>query len=213
MPKAHLEQVDMRKVSEHYDVRLNASVSLNSLLQNSNAHDFAELALGMSEGHANYSASEHSLGPRILANVSPERILHLGRILSACNDPKELVRTIYQERIPYLKIAVGSEIAMLLQPDRFWVSNTRSIWAHLLIKHDFEIRIANEELRLYREQDTTSEMDYQIWKAIYPTMRDNLIDLGHRADKVAEDQGVTLGDMRNIWHDAIANALYEKYTR
>jgi hypothetical protein len=126
-----------------------------------------------------------------------------------CADPKQVVDTIYAARIPYLKIGVGSEIAMMVRPEAFWVANTRSIWAHLVLKHGFSYGRANEELRLYRDPERTSEMDYRLWKAIYLVMAPDLIRLGELGDSEAERQGVAPGKKRNIWYDAIANELYE----
>ena len=121
-----------------------------------------------------------------------------------------MVDTIYSARIPNLKISVGSEIAMMVRPETFWVANTRSIWAHLLVKHSFDYVKANEELRLYRDPERSSEMDYRLWKSIYIVMEKDLIRLGQLGETEAIAQKVKRGEDRNIWFDAIANAIYEK---
>ena len=71
---------------------------------------------------------------------------------------------IYERSISYLKISVGSEIAMMLKPDIHWVGNKRTIWSHLLVKHGMNQRPANQELRLYYARDDDSEMDYSLWQ-------------------------------------------------
>jgi hypothetical protein len=53
-------------------------------------------------------------------------------------------------------------------------------------------------------------MDYRLWKAIYLDMEKNLIRLGEIGAAEAIAQKVTKGKDRNIWLDAIANAIYEK---
>jgi hypothetical protein len=204
-----LDQLEMQSVAKHYDERLSVSEHLRKLLKHGDAKQFALVALGISEPHANYSAKEHGLGPRILSAVRPTAVLNLATKLAQSATPLEMVESIYRENIPYLKISVGSEIAMMIEPEKFWVANTRSVWAHLLVKHKFDYRKANEELKLYRDDDEDSEMAYKKWKAIYFEMRSNLVELGRRVEKRAAKQKISVGAAKNIWFDAIANALYE----
>jgi hypothetical protein len=205
-----LSFLDMNDVRAHYQRRSAVSKKLTRLLKSSNAKPFADLALGISDVDGNYSAAEHGLGPQILATRPATAVLELGKRLAVCDEPKQMVDTIYGAKIPNLKISVGSEIAMMVRPETFWVANTRSIWAHLLVKHSFNYARANEELRLYRDPERTSEMDYRLWKAIYLDMEKNLIRLGEIGAAEAIAQKVTKGRGRNIWLDAIANAIYEK---
>jgi hypothetical protein len=205
-----LNFLEMNDVLAHYTRRHALGRTLTGFLNNSDSKKFAELALGISDSEGNYSAAEHGLGPQILAMTKASMILDLGKRLANCADPKRVVDEIYSARIPNLKISVGSEIAMMLCPDRFWVANTRSIWAHLLVKHDFDYAKANEELRLYRDPERTSEMDYRLWKAIYLVMQPNLLALGRMGDDEASAQGVRSGKEKNLWYDAIANAIYQK---
>jgi hypothetical protein len=160
--------------------------------------------------HGNYSAHEHNLGPKILSGVDPLAIFQLAQNFMMCLDSAEMLTAIYNRRISYLKISVGSEIAMMIRPNTFWVANTRSVWAHLLAKHKFSYKKANEELALYRNDDEDSEMHYEKWRALYFAMRENLVDIGRRGDAQAAKQKVKAGKVQNIWFDAIANALYEQ---
>jgi len=207
---SELSFLDMNDVRSQYQRRSAVSKELIRLLERANAKKFADLALGISDVDGNYSAAEHGLGPQILAARSASTVLELGNRLAVCSEPKQMVETIYAARVPNLKISVGSEIAMMVRPTTFWVANTRSIWAHLLVKHSFDYAKANEELRLYRDPERTSEMDYRLWKAIYLIMEKDLIRLGEMAEAEAIAQKVKKGSDRNIWFDAIANAIYEK---
>ncbi|MGO9572511.1 MAG: hypothetical protein ACLP5H_33765 [Desulfomonilaceae bacterium] len=128
------------------------------------------LALGMSDPNGNYSAWEHGLGERILQESSAEGVFWLAEQLAACNNPSEMLGIVYRANVPYLKVSVGSEMAMMLRPFHFWVANARSVWAHLLVKHDFNLSIANEALGYYRVHDRDSEMDYATWRGIYADM-------------------------------------------
>jgi hypothetical protein len=209
---SELEFLDMKNVRGHYEARLRISEQARLLLQQDKERAFAELVLGIADRQGNYSASEHRLGPRILASKSPSAISKLGKSLLSCRDAKEAVDTIYRARISYLKISVGSEIAMMVKPDAFWVANTRTIWAHLLVSHDFNYDDANEELALYRDPERESEMEYRIWKDIYPRMQQTLTRLGELGDEESKRRKVRAGSLRNIWYDAIANEIYEHRT-
>jgi hypothetical protein len=209
MIKANLDDLDMDEVRGHYDERLNASKRLQKLLEGHEIKTFVNLALGISSVHGNYSAHDHNLGPRILSGVEPLAIFQLAQNFITCLDSTEMLEAIYNRQISYLKISVGSEIAMMIRPNTFWVANTRSVWAHLLVKHKFSYKIANEELALYRNDDEHSEMYYDKWRALYFAMREDLVDIGRRGDAQAAKQRVKPGKVQNIWFDAIANALYE----
>jgi hypothetical protein len=209
MIRADLDQLNMEEVFTHYQERTAVSAQLQELFQMRDQNKFVSLALGISNAHGNYSAREHNLGPQILSSVQPSEVLNLAVEISRSHAPNDMIDSIYRRKIPYLKISVGSEIAMMLEPEKFWVANTRSVWAHLLVKHDFNHKTANEELNLYRDKDEGSEMAYRKWKSIYSDMRPNMIELGTRGDKQAKKQRVKTGSARNIWYDAIANALYE----
>jgi len=156
-----IDQLDMYRVREHYDRRFECHQRLSALLKKGKPIDYLDLALGISEPHGNYSASEHGLGPQILGTKRPERIasiMALAQSLVAETDPRKMITTIYQAGIKYLKVSVGSEMAMMLKPDVFWVANVRTVWTHLLLKHHFDLNHANEELKLYRSQELPSEM-------------------------------------------------------
>lgn len=169
--------------------------------------------------NGNYSASDpqKDLRPFILSENSPTMIFNLARDFidkRKCNSANDVINLIYNEHnLKYIKVSVGSEIAMMLRPNRFWVGNVRTNWAHLLIKHGDDYELANEELELYRDEDRTSEMDYQIWAAIYPQLEVSLTRLANLGIDEAKKQKTKLPKEKNrrsyLWADAIANALYE----
>jgi len=203
-------EVDLHDVMLHYMRREAISTQLRQLLRNSAKKEYVELALGVSDPHANYSANEHQLGPMILENNSINEIFLLAQKLAAADlIVTNLPKTIYQAKLSYLKIGVGSEIAALLQPNRFWIGNTRTIWSHLVIKHKGDWERANEELKLYRFDDPTSEMAYKIWKEIYLSMEPSLEIISRISMIWAEEQNVKPGKQKYIWLDALCNALYE----
>jgi hypothetical protein len=176
--------------------------------QESNIKGFVRLVLGIDDPNANYSASEHGLGNRILSEVSPDTVYGFTQDLIECDTPHSLLANIYNANIPYLKISVGTEMAMMMRPELFWVANTRSVWAHLLVKHEYDYSKADQELALYRDQENTSEMGYMIWRDIYPTMNTNLRELGRKANEQSESEGYgAIGDAY-LFCDTVANWLY-----
>jgi hypothetical protein len=205
---AALDLIDIETVCDHYEMRFATSKKLKNLLSKGDANGYAKLALGISENTGNYSASEHKLGPRVLSEATPQKVFDLAMQLNECAAPNGMLETIYKAELRYLKISVGSEMAMMLQPQKFWVANVRSVWAHLLVKHKFNYSRANEELRLYKDENRTSEMDYQIWRGIYSSMRGDLVRLGELGNKKAQNKGKTPGKIPFLWYDAIANELY-----
>jgi hypothetical protein len=201
----------MQDVREHYLRRIAVGKELRRLLKSGSVNPYVQLALGIAASEGNYSASEHNLGPRILSERPPQSVFGLAAELAACHTATAaMLDTIYSAAIPWLKVSVGSEMAMMLKPATFWVANTRTVWAHLLLKYDFDYNIANEALDLYRIGDQNSKMVYQIWKGIYLEMASSVVALTALGNSEAEQQSVTAGTKPNLWFDAIANALYEQ---
>jgi len=173
---------------------------------------YVRLALGITDANANYSAAEHNLGPKILSESTPERVFELAQALDACKKKSHVPDIIYRHGILYLKISVGSEMAMMLRPDDFWVGNVRTIWAHLLLKHKWNYDRANEELELYKDSDRDSEMDYRVWRDLYLATESSLATLVSLSNIEAQRQSVVPGRYKFLWADAIANGLYETRT-
>jgi hypothetical protein len=163
-----IENLNMHEVREHYNARFDCHKRLSTLLKTGKTTDFLDLALGISDPIGNFSAREHGLGPQVLSANRPETIIKLAESFLSETDPNEMVRSIYEASIKYLKVSVGSEMAMMLKPSNFWVANVRTVWTHLLLKHDYDLDKANEELKLYRSQEMTSEMEYKIWNIVDP---------------------------------------------
>jgi hypothetical protein len=203
-----LSRINIEMVCDHYAMRLATSQKLRNLFKKGDVNGYAKLALGVSENTGNYSAAEHKLGPRVLSNTTNQAVFDLATKLNHCTTPSGILDAIYKAKLPYLKISVGSEMAMMLQPQKFWVANVRSVWAHLLVKHKFSYARANEELHLYRDENRNSEMDYQIWKGIYSNMEGDLARLGELGNKEAKNKGKSPGETPFLWYDAIANELY-----
>ena len=210
-----INQLNMADVKRHYDRRVRCHERLLILLNDNRQQDYLNLALGITESQGNYSASEHHLGERILANNNPVPIVNLARSFLEQENRMHMLRSIHNANLPYLAISVGSEMAMMLRPDFFWVGNVRTIWTHLLHRHSYNLTHANEELRLYREQNReqnrTSEMEYLVWRDIYPRMQNSIENMCEIANDVAINQGVISGSSEYLWFDAIASSLYERF--
>jgi hypothetical protein len=206
-----LAKLDMRNVRDLYLRREWAHETLRQLFTAGAVHDFVQLALGISNPAGNFSAAEHGLGPRVLLESSEDDVFKLATEIEKCSNTRDLPDLIYQHRLPYLKISVGSEIAMMLKPNVHWVGNVRTIWSHLLIKHNGKRKRANKELSLYRDEDRDSEMDYRIWRDIYRDLERNILEVGCLAAEVATNKGVRPGPLRFMWADAVASELFEQF--
>lgn len=205
-----LSHVSIEEIKEHYLVRELTHKELVNLFRTKQIDKYARLAIGVAKSTGNYSAYEHGLGPDILAENTVDRLFNLAEELFACKSANHIPNIIYKFKLPYLKISVGSEMAMMLRPNDFWVGNVRTIWSHLLIKHHRDYSRANEELELYKDSDRTSEMDYQIWRDIYLSLQPSLDELINMGNEKAAQSNIKPGSLKYMWADAIASALYDK---
>ncbi len=205
--------INYREVYDHYYERYKIHQRLINTFQKSEVSEYVELALGISEGGGNYSASEHGLGPQILQQSPPQRIFELAQKLFICKGPLEIPDVIYNANIPYLKISVGSEMATLLRPDSFWITNVRTIWAYFVLKHNNSIDIANDQLFYYRTREMPSEMEYQLWKEIHPLVGPSMEKLAHMGSKLAKERNIESGNLKYLWADAIADTAYNEYSK
>ncbi len=205
-----LSNVSIREIKEHYLARERTHKQLLNFFGQKQIEKYARLAIGLTENTGNYSACEHTLGPRILKENTVDRIFTLAEELFACKTANHIPNIIYKFKLPYLKISVGSEMAMMLRPTDFWVGNVRTIWTQLLMKHRCNYNKANEELELYRDSDRSSEMDYEIWRDIYLSLQQSLDDLVKLGNEKAEKNKIEPGALKYLWADAIASALYDE---
>ena len=177
--------------------------------------DFADLALGISDEAGNYSAVEHGLGPKVLStnlNAS-QQVFKLASSFQSLKNARAVPELIRKANMKNLQIGVGSEISCLINPRVCWVANTRTIWTHLAIKHADNIAKAEEELKLYREADPSSEMAYQMWSAIHSELDVALTRIAELGAQRARAAGVAPGDVIYLWADAIAAYLYDVHHR
>ncbi len=206
------DAIDYCTVSAIYDSRYRIHQRLLKAIKENDVRGYVNLALGIEEPGGNYSAAEHGLGPLVLQQSSPERVFELATKLFACRVPEEVPTIIYKANVPYLKISVGSEMGALLKPDIFWVTNVRTVWAYLVMKHN-GVERANEELRYYRTKEMTSEMEYWLWREVYPLVGSSMTKLAHLGTRFAEEQGVEPGGLKFLWADAIADTGYNEYSK
>lgn len=208
---AIIAELNMSEVREHYLLRERAHTTLRQLFDAGRVEEYVNLALGITNPAGNYSAAEHGRGPRILDENTHQDVFNLATEIEACPNTHHLPDLIYRHRLPYLKISVGSEIAMMLKPNVHWVGNVRTIWSHLLIKHRGKRSKANQELKLYKDDQRESEMDYLIWRDIYLALEPNILTVGQLAAKAATSQNVTPGSLRFMWPDAVASKLFDQF--
>ncbi|CDT88662.1 hypothetical protein L1D94_24030 [Vibrio alginolyticus] len=210
------EGINIRNVVEHYNKRENAHKLLTRYFANEKVDDYCQLALGIELPEGNYSASEHFLGPKVLSASPASSVFQLASKLKSAQDVNHVPKTIYDSNLPYLRISVGSEIAMMLNPNDFWVGNVRTIYTHLIIKHKGNISLANEELALYKEPEPNksrpSKMEYQIWRDLYLSLEPSLIQLTNMGRDIAESEGLESGSKCFMWADALCSEIYATYT-
>ncbi len=207
-----ISALDFLAVRKHYFRRKRAHRMLRDFFESRQVHEFAQLALGISNPAGNYSAAEHGMGPIILARGSDSDILDLARDIDASSSVSHLPHIIYNKAIDRLKISIGSEIAMMLFPKRHWVGNVRTIWSHLVIKHRMNERLANQELQLYHDGERESDLTYEIWQYVYLEMEENIKTLGRIAAEAADRQGIRPGRLRYMWADAVASQMFEQFS-
>jgi len=208
-----LSTLDWHLVRQHYDEREAVHVRLLKLHQGKLFKPFVELVIGRSDQNGNYSAAEHAIGPKILATNSnaEQRIIALADLFLGVKRGIDVPPLIKSAGISYLKIGVGSEMSCMMNPAICWVANTRTIWAHLLVKHNDSYSKADAELALYRDEDTSSEMTYKIWVDIHRTLDTAMTRLATMGTQQAQKQGIQPGQYKYLWADAVANALYAEH--
>ena len=81
-----------------------------------------------------------------------QRVFDLASELLSLAKARDMPRIVKRAALRFLGIGVGSEASCMLNPEVCWVANTRTVWAHLLVKHNDDVSKADEELRLYRER-------------------------------------------------------------
>ena len=207
---AVLDSVDWFAVRRHYDDRVRVHKYLVELHQDRSLPKFANLALGITNQDGNYSAAEHGLGPKILVSNgnSEKQVFDLASTFVKLDNARRVPELIRNAQIKFLQISVGSEISCMINPKICWVANTRTIWTHLIVKHADNVVKADQELKLYREADGTSEMAYQMWAAIHAELSVALMRIAELGATLAKASGVEAGEITYLWADAIASHLY-----
>src|SRR2546427_771476 len=110
-----LQRIDWQAVRGQYERRIMVSKRLRALHEQGKIKDFGQMAVGLTDPDANYSASEghRPLGPDILnSNMNAERQIFAlaGKFISlaGARQVPELIKT---AQIKYLFVGVGSEIS------------------------------------------------------------------------------------------------------
>ncbi len=204
-----LRRVDYREVAADYAKRLAVHGHLVDLFRRGRAGTYAVAALGMVEPMANQSAREHDLGPRILRRCSPQRILELARSLMALPDCAELPSAVRAADIDWLKISAASEMAAMLDPSRFWVTNLRTVWAHRMVSQNWNAAKADEELRLYRDYERDAAMEFGMWSGLHREVGPSLQRLARLGGEAARAKKAPVGEHPYLWAGSLAAWLFE----
>jgi hypothetical protein len=205
--------LDWPGIRAHYDRRVVVHQQLIALHREGPSLAFARLLIGLSDPIGNYSANQHGLGPRILASNprAAERLHALADKFLALQSAHEVPTLIHAANLAYFKVGVGSEASCMMNPNVCWVSNVRTIWTHLLIKHADQIKRANEELSYYRDDEADGEMIFKLWAAIHREMDTAMTRIAERAANLCRNAGIIPGPIKYLWADAVADALYSAY--
>ncbi len=203
--------LNWEKVRAHYDEREQTHHRLLDLHQQQRLSAFVDLLLGISNPSGNYSAAEYGIGPKVLAeNLNVEkRLLTIANQFLAITNAHEVPPIIRSAGLKYFQIGVGSEASCLLNPKHCWVANVRTIWTHLVQKHDDSFEKADEELQLYRESAVESEMSYQMWRTLHAELAGTITRTAEQGAKLAIECGIQPGLTRYLWADAMASQLYD----
>lgn len=206
MLKRTVGSLDFDTVRILCDDRFATHLDLRADFEAERVEEYVQTALGITNPHGNFSAWEHSLGEKILAGLDnrPQRVFDLAAKLFHAVTPDEVVEVIYAADITNLKISVGSEIAMMLKPDQFWVTNRRTLYAHLLVRADGDTSNANEIMGIYAS-------DSDQWKDFHIPIGQSLQVLAETANVVASDKEHPPGVLPYLWGDAIADHLYSQH--
>jgi hypothetical protein len=206
-PYRFLADLDWEEVSGLYDARWEAHMCLLDAHDAGPSEEFAHLALGMTDAAANYSAAEHGLGPKILASNerAPQRVWDLATVFLGLDHARDVPKLIRAAGLAYCRVGVGSELSGVINPEVCWVCNVRTLWTQLLVKHG-DVERANEELRLYRDQDATSDMYWPTWGALHRRLGRDLRLLTQASEAYCDDRG----ELDHLWADAISSVVYEE---
>jgi hypothetical protein len=205
-------RLDWRDVRRHYSMRMKIHKHLVKLLREKVVWDFVNLALGITDAFGNCSANQHGLGPKILATNrnAANQVFGLAAKFLALKDGGCVPELIRNANMSNLQIGVGSEISCMVNPRVCWAANRRTIWIHLAMKHKDAAK-ADEELTLYRERDSASEMDYSIWSVIHGELGASLRQVAESGRRRAVAREVNPGSLTYLWADAIASCLYDAH--
>jgi len=199
-----LNELAFSSIRDLYDKRIKVHRDLATALDKGSVKEYVNTALGIADEYGNFSAFEWDLGSQVLEKSSCRTVFNLAERLFECDDPLRIPDIIYSADIPNLKISVGSEMAMMLRPDDFWVTNRRTLYAYFLDENDGNTVSANEVLQMY-------EADWDMWRDFHAEIGPSLRSLGELGRHVASDRGIAPGSITYLWADAIADGLYTKF--
>lgn len=206
-----LDDLDWDAIIDHYHERVGVHETLLSFFNGGDLVKFSNLLVGVSDVHGNYSARDHNLGPRILKeNPNSRRRLHdVASQFLELDNARKVPEIIRGAGMKYFQIGVGSEASCMLNPTVCWITNTRTVWAHLVMKHGGDVSLANDELELYYDGDRDSEMAYENWRVIHREMAGSLDEMTRISMEYVDGDALERECLNYLWSDAISSALYD----
>ena len=199
-----IAKVNFESVYDHYTARIDARNTILTLFKKAITIEdkkyLAEYILSIHNLHANYSAHRYGGGKIILSsnpNAHHRLLLFVNSLMTS--EEKELIKRIKECGMLNLAISIGSEIACMLRPDYWWVTNRRTVWAKTLVDTG-NSDMAYELIRMYQQ-----EVKY----TLHPDVKLGLIKLMSyiKEDNLPKD----LNQYFYLFADCVANDLYIQY--
>ena len=125
------------------------------------------------------------------------------------NSEANELRDVLFQRNPLfgLGISIGSEIACMLKPDTFCVTNVRTVYTEAYSRTG-SIEHANELIELYRDKKQ-SEIDYNVWVKLHPFVGEKLRGLITHIENV--DITKEQKQYPYLYADCIASSLFATF--
>ena len=204
-------------IVRHFQSRYATHTQLLYLLDAGMDEEYVDLALGITDGVGNYSASDHKvhLGHKILSRTGWPEVAAFARESLMSRPCRELPRLVLTQDMPWLKTSVGSEMMCLLRPDSCWVTNKRTVYTYFLHQNNDDWEKAIEAVQeMTRGSEDVSDT-YDAWSEIHPEIVYALLELAEAgrhefaSELRAAGASSIAGSSKFLWADAVASQVYD----
>ena len=210
-------ELDFKEVYDHFNTRLEVHEKINDDLKTLMAIEgkdnfefkrkqFVNYILGVTTCDANYSADSSKRfgggGKAILAdNMNAYGQVYALEKSLLTLEQKDLPSKIKGSKIFMLGLGTGSEMACLLRPDTFWVTNKRTYWVKLLAERG--LSYANEVTELHTENAL------KVWYTEHHLVGSSLVKLTECIAKENLPENENLSQHYYLFADCLATSLYD----